>query len=367
MMIFKSVAAAFALLLSGIVAAGAQTGGAQKSWPGQTDGDFVIRDYKFASGQTIAELKLHYTTIGTAQRDAAGAITNAVVLLHGTSSTGKMWLAPSLANELFAPGAPLDAANHYIILPDGIGRGGSSKPSDGLRGKFPNYRYADMVDAQYRLVTEALGVRHLRLVAGASMGGMQSWMWGGRHPDFMDALAPIASQPGAISGRNWLYRRIGIEAIRNDPDWNGGDYTKNPTRWAVTAPFATLMADSVVALQEKADSREKADAFYAKLVEAARKRDANDVLWATEAVMDYDPTPTLANIKARVVAINSQDDEINPSVLPTAETIARIPGARYVLIPRSPETHGHFTYLSAKLWKNEIAAVLRDTASSARN
>ena len=363
----RSMAAAFGLLLCAIVSAGAQTGGAQKSWPAQAEGDFILRDYRFASGQTLAELKLHYTTIGTPRRDASGAVTNAVLLLHGTSSTGKMWLLPSLANELFAPGAPLDAASHYVILPDGIGRGGSSKPSDGLRGKFPNYRYADMVDAQYRLVAEGLGVRHLRLVAGASMGGMQTWMWGGLHPDFMDALAPIASQPGAISGRNWLYRRIGIEAIRNDPDWNGGDYTKNPTRWAITAPFSTLMADSVLALQEKADTREKADAFYGRLAEAARRRDANDVLWATEAVMDYDPTPVLAKIKARLVAVNSEDDEINPSVLPTAATISRIPGARYVLIPRSPDTHGHFTYLSAKLWKNEIAAVLRDTAAPAHD
>ncbi len=333
---------------------------AQTSWPGQREGDFAIKELRFASGEVLPELKLHYTTLGTPKRNAADEIVNAVLLLHGTSSTGRMWLTPSLANELFAPGQPLDATQYYIVLPDGIGRGGSSKPSDGLRAKFPHYRYHDMIEAQRRLLTEGLGVKHLRLVAGASMGGMHTWMWGGLHPDFMDALLPIASQPGAISGRNWLYRRIAIEAIRNDPEWNNGDYDKNPSRWVLTAPFAFLMTESVVQLQQMAPTLKDGDALYQKLVERARKGDANDRLYATEAVMDYDPAPHLSKIKARLLAVNFADDEVNAPELGVMErAIERIPNARYVLVPAGPNTHGHFTYMQAALWKSHLAELMR--------
>ncbi|MBV8836745.1 MAG: alpha/beta fold hydrolase, partial [Alphaproteobacteria bacterium] len=212
-----------AVMIAAMQGALAQTA-ARSAWPQQRAGDAILRDFRFDSGETLPELKLHYVTIGTIQRNAAGRVTNAVLLLHGTGGTLDAWLRPSLADELFAAGAPLDAARYFIILPDSIGRGGSSKPSDGLRTKFPHYRYGDMVRATYRLVTEHLGVDHLRLVMGTSMGGMQTWMWGGMYPDVMDALVPIASQPVAISGRNWMFRRMAIEAIRNDPDWNGGNY-----------------------------------------------------------------------------------------------------------------------------------------------
>jgi len=333
---------------------------AQTSWPDQREGDFVIRNFSFASGEVLPELKLHYTTLGTPRRNAAGEIENAVLLLHGTSSTGKMWLTPSLADELFAPGQPLDAARYYVILPDGIGRGGSSKPSDGLRARFPHYRYHDMIETQRRLLVEGLGVKHLRLVAGASMGGMHTWMWGGLHPDFMDALMPIASQPIAISGRNWLYRRIAIEAIRNDPEWKNGDYDKNPTRYVLTAPFAFLMTESVAQIQQMAPTREAGDALYRTLVERARKGDANNQLYATEAVMDYDPEPHLAKIKARLVAVNFADDEVNAPELGVMErAVGRIPNARYVLVPAGPKTHGHFTYMQAALWKAHLAELLR--------
>jgi homoserine O-acetyltransferase len=333
---------------------------AQTAWPDQREGDLVIRDFRFASGEVLPELKLHYTTLGTPKRDAKGEIANAVLLLHGTSSTGKMWLTPSLADELFAPGQPLDVRKYYIVLPDGIGRGGSSKPSDGLRAKFPHYRYRDMIETQRRLLVEGLGVKRLRLVAGASMGGMHTWMWGGLHPELMDALMPIASQPIGISGRNWLYRRIAIEAIRNDPDWNNGAYEKNPTRWVTTTPFAFLMTESVARLQQMAPTVKDGDALYRKLVERARKADANDRLWATEAVMDYDPSPYLSRIKARLIAVNFADDEVNAPELGVMErAIERIAGARYVLVPAGPQTHGHFTYMQAGLWKGHLAQLMQ--------
>ena len=337
---------------------------AQTSWPNQREGDFIIKDFKFTSGETLPELKLHYTTLGTPKRNGAGEITNAVVLLHGTSSTGKAWLIPSLANELFGPGQPLDASQYYVVLPDGIGRGGSSKPSDGLKGKFPHYRYHDIVGSEHRMITEGLGIKHLRLVMGSSMGGMHTWMWGYLYPDLMDGLVPIASQPIEISGRNWIQRRIAIEAIRTDPDWNNGDYVKNPTRFAVTAPYSAVQTESVLQIQEQAPTLKDGDALYNKLVETAKKRDANDTLWATEAVMDYNPTPHLEKIKAKLMAINFADDEVNPPELGVTEReIKRIPNARYVLIPGTAQTHGHFTHLRAAFWKAHLAEFLKELPS----
>jgi homoserine O-acetyltransferase len=334
---------------------------AQTKWPEQAEADFVLKDFRFASGETLAELKLHYLTLGTPKRNAAGDIVNGVLLLHGTSGTSRNWLQPTLADELFAPGAPLDAAQYFIVMPDGIGRGGSAKPSDGLRTNFPHYRYADMVIATHRLVTEHLGLKHLRLVMGTSMGGMQSWMWGEMYPDFADGLVPIASQPIAISGRNWMYRRIGIEAIKNDPDWNGGNYDKNPTHYIYSAPIAALMTESAVHYQKVAPNREAMDALYTKLVERAKKLDANNQLYAIEAVMDYDPSRGLEKIKAKLLAINFADDEVNPPELGVVEhEIKRIPGARFVLVPASEATHGHYTYNLAALWKQHLAAFMRE-------
>lgn len=331
------------------------------AWPNQREGDFVLKDFVFGSGETLAELRLHYTTLGTPQRNAAGAIDNAVLLLHGTSGTGKNWLMPSLADELFAPGQPLDASRHFIVMPDNIGRGGSSKPSDGLRARFPHYRYRDMIAMQHRLVTEAMGLEHLKLVLGSSMGGMHCWLWAGMHPGFMDAVVPIASQPIAISGRNWLARRIAIEAIRNDPGWNGGDYTTKPTHYVRTAPFGVLQTESVVRLQEIAPTLEAAETFYQQRMAEVAKGDANDQLYATEAVMDYDPVPGIDRITARLLAINFADDPVNPPELGVVEpVIRRIKGAKLVLVPPSAETRGHFTHLNAAIWKPHLAAFLQE-------
>ena len=246
-------------------------------------------------------------------------------------------------------------------MPDGIGRGGSSKPSDGLRASFPHYRYRDIIASQHRLLTEHLSIRHLRLVLGSSMGGMHCWMWGGMYPDFMDALVPIASQPVEISGRNWISRRIAIEAIRNDPGWNEGNYTTKPAHYIRTAPFASLMTESVVRLQEMGGTREAADALYRQWVANVAKGDANDQLYATEAVMDYDPAPLLGKITAKLLAINFADDAVNPPELGVVEpAIRQIPGARFVLVPASEETHGHFTHLQASIWKPHLAAFLQE-------
>ena len=230
--------------------------------PNRQDGTFVVRDFKFQTGELLPELKLGYTTIGSPQRDSSGSITNAVLLLHGTTGTGAGWLVPSLTETLFRQGQPLDPGRYYLILADSIGLGRSSKPSDGLKTKFPRYGYRDMVDAQYRLVTEGLGVKHLRLVLGTSMGGMQTWLWAERYPDMMDGAVAITSQPAEISGRNLLWRRVIIEAIRNDPDWQDGNYTKPPTRFAYTVPVFAIMTDSATHLQEVAPDREKSLAYY---------------------------------------------------------------------------------------------------------
>jgi homoserine O-acetyltransferase len=351
-----------ALLLLAAPAASAQT--ASEPAANQHEGDFVIKDFAFASGEVLPELKLHYTTLGTPKHDAAGAISNAILLLHGTSSSGKAWLTPSLASELYGPGQPLDASQYFIILPDGIGRGGSSKPSDGLRAKFPHYRYHDIVASEHRLITEGLGIKHLRLVMGSSMGGMHTWMWGYMYPDLMDGLVPIASQPIEISGRNWIQRRIAIAAIRNDPGWNNGNYEKNPTHFAITAPYTFAQTESVLQIQDMAPTLQAGDALYAKLVEEAKKRDANDTLYATEAVMDYNPTPHLPGIKAKLMAINFADDETNPPALGVTEReIKRIPRGQYVLIPASDKTHGHFTHLRAAFWKAHLVEFLKDLPS----
>jgi homoserine O-acetyltransferase/O-succinyltransferase len=346
-----------ALLLLAAAPAAAQT----TPWPNLREGDFVLKDFAFASGEVLPELKLHYRTLGTARRNAAGEIVNGVVLLHGTSGSGADWLRASLADELFGANQPLDASRYFIIMPDGIGRGGSSKPSDGLRAKFPHYRYHDIVTAEHRLVTEHLNVRHLRLVLGSSMGGMHSWMWGYMFPDLMDGVVPIASQPVQVSGKNWIQRRVAIEAIRNDPDWNGGNYTKNPSHYIYTVPYGFVQTENVVQIQNMAPTQAAADELYKKLVEDAKKRDANDVLWGIEAVMDYDPGPHLEKIKAKLLAINFGDDGTNAPELGTLEAgVKRIKDARYVIVPASKDTHGHFTHLRAKFWASHLAEFMKE-------
>ena len=323
--------------------------------------DFVLKDFRFASGQVLPELRQHYLTLGEPRKNAAGEVENAVLLVHNTGGSARIWLEPGLAGELFGAGQPLDAGRYFLIIPDCIGFGRSSKPSDGLRARFPNYRLHDIVAAQHRLVTEGLGVRRLKLGMGLSLGGMITWLFGGMHPDFMERLVPVASQPGPMSGRNWIQRRINVEAIRNDPDWKGGDYEKQPANWVRAAPLSALFTQSVVRLQEQAPTREKADALYRQLVERAKQGDANDRLFQIEATMDYDPTPLLGRIRAPLLAINFADDVINPPELGVVEpAVARISGARHVLVPAGAKSKGHFSALEAALWKAPLAAFLKD-------
>jgi homoserine O-acetyltransferase len=329
------------------------------TWPNQQNGDFIIGNFRFGSGETLPEMRLRYITMGAPRRNPADRVANAVLLLHNTTGTAETWLKPGLAGELFGPGQPLDASRYFLVMPDAIGFGGSSKPSDGLRARFPKYRYSDIVEAAHRLLTEGLGITHLRLVLGLSMGGMLAWMFAERYPDFMDALVPVASQPGPMSGRNWIQRRISIEAIRNDPEWNGGDYATNPSRYVLTAPFSALMTQSVVRLQKLAPTREAADALYREYVERARKGDANDRLYQLEASMDYDPSGDLERIKAPLLAINFADDELNPPELGVLEAAAkRVPRMRHVLVAAGERSQGHHTTLHAAHWKSHLADFL---------
>ncbi|HEX5452844.1 MAG TPA: alpha/beta fold hydrolase [Stellaceae bacterium] len=320
-------------------------------WPNYQEADYVIPNYRFASGEVLPELRLHYCTMGVPVRDRGGKIVNGVLLLQGNTGTGANWLRPSLADELFGPGQPLDATKYFFIMQDAIGRGGSSKPSDGLRGNFPHYRYRDMVDSGYRLITGHLGVGHLRLVIGSSMGGMHAWMWAGTYPDLMDGVIPLSCQPVEISGRNWLGRRAAAEAIRHDPDWNGGFYDKPPRHWIynIAGNFNT---ESPTRIQEMAPTLAAADALYEKRLADQAKIDANDQLWAIEAIRDYNPEPDLDKIAAEVMLINDAEDHANPPELGTVErAMKRVKRGRYVLIPAGSNTHGHFSHYYAELWK----------------
>jgi homoserine O-acetyltransferase len=329
------------------------------TWPGQKEADWVAKDFTFQSGEKL-DVRLHYVTLGEPRRDGAGRVVNAVLLLHGTSGTSRQWLSPTAGPELFDPGQPLDPARWFVIIPDGLGRGGSSRPSDGLRGKFPHYGYGDVVEAQHLLVTKGLGVDHLRAVVGTSMGGMHAWMWAERWPDAMDAVMPVACQPIAISGRNLLFRRIVTEAIRNDPDFRGGDYRTPPRHWTYTAALWPTVLDGAAHLQAEAPSRDATLALYDRLVANARTSwDANDFLRWLESSADYNPEPGLGKIRARLVAVNFADDALNPAELPDTETLVRgIPGARFVLVPAGPDTKGHLTLLLAASWKPYLVELL---------
>jgi len=338
------------------------------TYPGETEGDFVVEDFRFQDGETLPSLRLHYTTLGMPRHDAAGEVDNAVLLLHGTSSTSKQYFGPTMGPELFGPGQPLDASRYYVIIPDGLGRGGSSKPSDGLHARFPRYGYGDVVNAQHLLVTRKLGLGHLRAVVGTSMGGMQAWMWAERYPDFVDAVMPIACQPIAISGRNLLFRHILTQAIRNDPDWQEGEYRSPPRHWLYTAPLWPMMLESAARLQSEAPTRPAALELYHRMVENARRSyDANDFLYWVESSFDYDPQPDLAKVKARVLAVNFADDAINPAELTLiAKLVASVPGARFVLVPAGEGTLGHQTLSLAAVWKPYLEELLRSTTPAGR-
>ena len=336
-------------------------------YPAPTEGDYTIRNFKFQSGETLSELRLHYRTLGKPEKDAQGKTTNAVLIMHGTTGSGAQFVPrPEFADELFGKGQPLDATKFFIVLPDGIGHGKSSKASDGLHAKFPRYGYLDMVEAQYRLLTEGLGVNHARLVMGTSMGGMHTWLWGELHPDFMDALMPLASLPTQISGRNRAWRRVIIDAIRNDPAWNGGDYPAaagQPPSLRTAAQMLWLMSSNPVLRQKEAPTLAKTDEVLDKFVgQIVKADDANDVLYALEASHDYDPGPDLEKIHAPLLAINSADDLINPPELGILEReIKRVPHGRGIVIPMSDKTRGHGSHTIASLWKDELVKLLNET------
>ena len=333
------------------------------NYPPASENDYTIHDFKFATGQTLPELRIHYRTLGKLQRDASGKTTNAVLVMHGTTGSGAQFFRPEFAGELFGAGQLLDAAKFFIVLPDGIGHGKSSKPSDALHAKFPAYGYRDMVEAQFRLLSEGLGVNHLRLVTGTSMGGMHTWLWGEIHPDFMDALMPLASLPTQISGRNRGWRRIIIDAIRNDPAWDRGEYQTQPPSLRTAGEMLWLMSSNPVLRQQDAPSLAKSDELLDKFVDDIVKADdTNDVLFALEASRDYDPGPELEKIRAPLVAINTGDDLINPPELGILEReIRRVPHARALVIPSSEQTRGHGSHTIAALWKDELARLLAES------
>jgi homoserine O-acetyltransferase len=325
------------------------------------EGDFVVRDFRFADGEKLPEVRLHYRTLGAPVRNAAGVVRNAVLILHGTGGTGAQFLQPQFAGQMFEPGQPFDPATHYVILPDAIGHGGSTKPSDGLRQKFPRYGYADMVELQHRLLTEGLGVNHVQLVIGTSMGGMHTWMWGESYPTFMDALVPLASVPTAIVGRNRIWRKAVMDAIRDDPAFAGGEYREPPRAGLRSAErLLVLMGAAPILWQKESPTREAADAFLeAQVDRRVPAADANDMLYQFDSSRDYDPSPRLESIVAPVLAINSADDQINPPELGLMEALLpRVRRCRYLLIPASERTHGHGTHTWAALWKQELVDFL---------
>ena len=349
----------FVTLLSGLAASVASAG----DYPTPTEGDYAIPDFKFQSGETLPELRVHYQTLGKPEKDAQGKTTNAVLIMHGTTGSGAQFIRPEFAGELFGAGQPLDATKFFILLPDGIGHGKSSKPSDGRHAKFPRYGYLDMIEADYRLLTDGLAVNHARLVMGTSMGGMHTWLWGELHPDFMDALMPLASLPTQISGRNRAWRRTVIDAIRNDPAWNGGEYKTQPPSLRTAGELLWFMSSNPVLRQKEAATLAKTDEVLDKFVEQIVKADdANDVLYAVEASHDYDPAPNLEKIRVPLLAINSADDLINPPELGILEReIKRVPRGRAILIPMSDKTRGHGSHTIATLWKDELVNLLKET------
>jgi homoserine O-acetyltransferase len=328
------------------------------------EGDFVARDFKFRSGETMAELRLHYTTLGAPKRDGEGRVTNAVMILHGTGGSGQQFFRPQFADVLFAKGGLLDPAKYYVILPDGIGHGKSSKPSDGLRMAFPRYDYDDMVAAQHTLLTKGLGVDRLRLIMGTSMGCMHAFVWGETHPDFATAMMPLACLPVEIAGRNRMWRKMTLDAITLDPDWMGGAYTAQPQRGLRTAVSLLVVAGSApIQMQKTYPTREAADKYVEQtMVERIADLDANDLLYQVAASRTYNPAPKLEAIKAQVMWINSADDFINPPELRIAEREARrIDRGTFVLLPASEATRGHGSHTWAVLWQDYLAALLAVT------
>src|ERR1041385_1818893 len=327
-------------------------------YPAPVEGDYIAHNFKFTTGETLPELKLHYTTVGTLHGD------NAVLIMHGTGGSGRAFLSEQFAGVLFGPGQLLDATKYFIVLPDGIGHGKSSKPSDGLMQKFPHYDYDDMVRAHHLMLTEGLHVKHLRLVTGTSMGGMQTWVWGEMYPDFMDALMPLASNPVELAGRNRIWRFMAIDAIKNDADWMGGEYKTQPVRGLTTAEDLLLLAGSApLNWQALAPTRAAAEKFYLDRFKPALARlDANDLIYQLEASREYNPAPKLEMIKAPLVAVNSADDFINPPELGIVEReIKRVKRGKFVLLPITEQTRGHGTQTIASIWQGYLKELLDES------
>jgi homoserine O-acetyltransferase/O-succinyltransferase len=342
---------------------GAQSGAAGPALAPQ-EGDYVAHDFHFKSGETLGDLRLHYLTFGKPMRDANGRTTNAVLILHGTGGTGRQFLAPQFAGVLFGPGQLLDASKYFIVLPDNIGHGKSSKPSDGMHARFPQYDYDDMVAAQHELLEKGLGVNHLRLVMGTSMGCMHSWVWGETFPEFMDALMPLACQPVQIAGRNRVWRDMIMGAIRNDPEWKNGEYTAEPLgALEVFRDISLIVGSSPIPMQKNYPTRDAADAYFAKYVSAGIKGlDANDILYQFNSSRNYDPSGQLGKISAPVMFVNSADDFINPPELGIAEKeIQKVERGKYVLIPASEQTHGHGTHTWAAIWQQYLKELLDES------
>ena len=332
-------------------------------WPTR-ERDVVLKDFRFGDGGMLGELKMHVTTLGQPHRDAQGQIDNAVMVLHGTGGTGKQFLQPQFADELYGPGQPLDIRKYWVILPDNIGHGGSSKPSDGLRTRFPAYDYADMIEAQRRMLTEGLGVTRLRLIMGTSMGCMHIFMWGETHPDFARALMPMACEPVEIAGLNRMWRQLAVDGIKADPAWNGGNYAAQPMQGLRTAQSLLIIAGGApLLLQKDLPTREAVvKNVRERMGSALPKLDANDLIYALDSSRNYNPWPKLEAITAPVMWVNSADDFINPRNFDFPErAVKRMKDARFRLIPESAETHGHSTHTWAKFWKADLSALLART------
>nr|AUN37251.1 homoserine O-acetyltransferase [uncultured bacterium] len=332
--------------------------------PSASPGDFILKDFKFENGETLPELKLHYVTLGTPRKDSSGHVVNAVIINHGTGGSNTQFLSRGFAGVLFGKGQLLDIEKYYIVIPDNIGHGGSSKPSNGLHAKFPHYCYHDMINSQYRLLTEKLGVDHLRLATGTSMGGMHSWLWAEMYPDFMDAVMPLACLPVEIAGRNRFFRRMVIDPIKNDPAWMNGEYKTQPIQGLTTAIYTlTMMTSAPLQMQKQMPTKAAADAaFDQRISQQLRTTDANDMLYQFDSSRDYNPEPKLETIKAYLLAINSADDAVNPPELGVIEQqIKRVKKGRFVLLPITDETRGHGTHTIPAIWQKYLAELLAES------
>jgi homoserine O-acetyltransferase/O-succinyltransferase len=323
-------------------------------------GDAWFDNYKFRDGEILPKLKIHYATLGTPHRNAKGEIDNAVLVLHWTGADGRALMSPTYMRALFNPGRPLDARRYYLIFPDSVGHGQSSKPSDGLGAKFPNYDYDDIVDLQYKVVTQTLGIKHLHAILGMSMGGMNAWQWAEAYPDTMDGVMPVVSLPIAVSGRNLLWRRMVIDSIRSDPEYNNGNYTKTPQGWIDGFSVLRMMIDSAPSLQNEVPDNAAADKFLYVDKVSAEHVDPNDILYSLKSSFSYNPEPELSKIKTKLFALNFSDDEFNPDKLGVLERdVPKLEHGRYVVQAGTPTSPGHYTMTRPDLWASHVAEFMQ--------